>query len=56
MCYSEWFRREKELEQLEQAHRQAEELRRRVLKPGPAGGQAPAQESKPAEKPEPAAV
>jgi len=55
MCYSEWIRKSAELEALEKARKEAEELTRRAMKPRPAGGAAdprPA-ESAPAGRPEP---
>jgi len=57
MCYSEWSERVKELERLEKARKEAEDLARRIMRPKPAGGAAAprAPEKQPAEKPEPVA-
>lgn len=58
MCYSEWSRKyAAELEALEQARKEAEELTRRAMKPKPVGGAAAPKtpEKQPAEKLEPVA-
>ena len=55
MCYSDWSSRAKELERLEKAWKEAEDLARRIMKPRPAGGAAAPRspEKQPAQKPEP---
>lgn len=55
MCYSQWSR--KELEALEKARKEAEQLTKRAMKPKPAGGASAPQpkEKQPEGRPEPVA-
>lgn len=58
MCYSEWSRKyAAELEALEKARKEAEELTKRAMKPKPEGGAAAPRtpEKQPVEQPEPVA-